>query len=449
MATILERFADNLLAPSGGASRKLALHLLDTLGAWHAGTRTEDSHLLGRLAVTSHDVPAPLGHDPLDKIALRVATIRNTEIDDIHMASCTTPGSLVVPVALTLVAALGKPSATRFAQGLRAGYEAMTRLSLAVSGATILYRGVWPTFFAGPVGAAAVAASMLGLDGAKTADALAMALTLSSGAAGGHGEASPRWILLGQAARAGVFAALAAAKGYRGDRTLLDSDWLQRTHGIACDSAVLVAPTEGEGALDALSYKPYCAAKQGTAAIDAFRQLLSDVAPDEIASVRVAVPPSYAGMIGHRNAGKGRVERITSAAYQLALAAYRPDMLDDVVRPDLTQEPKIAAFMPRVEVAADPELAPYFPLLYPARVEITLAGGRKVSALVTDATGDPARSLGEVELRAKFHRLADPIIGREAAEHLAATALMATESDAALAALSAAIQESRALNPTA
>jgi 2-methylcitrate dehydratase PrpD len=445
--SVLESFAEILLASGRSQPEALAHHLLDTLGAWHAGTRTEESALLLRLVAPVSGHPPALGHDPLDKVALRVAMIRNTEIDDIHMESCTTPGSVVVPVALTLAATSATPKAKDLAQALAAGYEAMTRLSLSVSGATILYRGVWPTFFTGPVGAAAVASVLLGLDAGKTADALAIALTLSSGAAGGHGEASPRWVLLGQAARSGVFAALAAAKGYRGDRTLLDGDWLQRTHGIAADPAPLIAPSAG--AIGMISYKPYCSAKQGMAAIDGFRQLLSDISPDDIASVRVAVPPSYAGMIGHRHAGKGRIERITSCAYQLALAAYRPDLLDDVIRPDLTRDARIAAFMPRVEVVADAALAAYFPRLYPARVEITLTDGRNLSTLITDATGDPARSLGEDAVRAKFHRLTDPVIGHDAAKSLASSALAATTNDAALAALSAAIETSQALNSKA
>jgi 2-methylcitrate dehydratase PrpD len=321
----------------------------------------------------------------------------------------------------------------------------MARLSLSVSGATILYRGIWPTFFSAPVGAAAVAAPLLGLSAAQTADAIAMALALTSGAAGGHGENSPRFILLGQAARAGVWAALAAAKGYRGDRSLLDGDWLQRSHGIALDPAPLIAPTEGEGAIATISYKPFCAAKQNTAAIDGFRQLLARAAADKIASVRVTVPPSYAGMIGQRNAGKGRIERITSTAYQFALAAYRPDLLDDVVRPDLTQEAKIAAFMPKVEVAADAALVSYFPAAYPARVEATLADGETIATLVTDAAGDPARALSESELRGKFHRLADPVIGAAPADSLAQAALGAVSDDAALAALLTAIEGNKAL----
>jgi 2-methylcitrate dehydratase PrpD len=441
--TNLERFAEVVLTPPKAAGAKLGLHLLDTLGAWHAGTRTEDADLIAQLAVAQPGLAA-VGENALDRVAQRIAIVRCTEIDDIHMASCTTIGSVVVPVAVTLAGALGKPDAQRFAQALAAGYEAMARLSLAISGATILYRGIWPTFFAAPVGAAATAAPLLGLSAAQTADAMAMALALTSGAAGGHGEASPRFVLLGQAARAGVWAALAAAKGYLGDRSLLDGDWPQRSHGIALDALPLVAPVEGEGAIAAMSYKPFCAAKQNTAAIDGFRQLLARTQADAIAAVRVTVPPAYAGMIGQRST-KGRIERIICTAYQFALAAYRADLLEDVERPDLTQDAKIAAFMPKVEIAPDPALASYFPALYPARVEAKLKNGETISALVTDALGDPARPLSESDLRAKFHRLTSPVIGEAKSKSLAQAALGAVSDDAALAALLAAVKATPAL----
>ncbi len=438
--TDLERFADLILTPPQGAEEKLGLHLLDTLGAWLSGTRAEDSALAAKLAAPQPGLAAAFDN-VLDRVAQRVAIVRCTEIDDIHMQSCTTVGSVVVPVAVTVAGALGTCDAKRFARAIATGYEAMARLSLAILGATILYRGIWPTLFSGPVGAAATAAPLLGLDASQTADAIALALALTSGAAGGG---NGRFVLLGQAARAGVWAALAAAKGYRGDHALLDGDWLQRSHGIALDPAPLIAPREGEGAIAAISYKPFCAAKQNTAAIDGFRQLLGSVAADKIAAVKVSVPPAYAGMIGMRHT-KGRVERILNTAYQLALVAYRPDLLDDVVRPDLSQDAKIAAFMPKVEIAADPALAAYFPAVYPARVEAKLADGETASVLVTDALGDPARTLGEAELVAKFHRLADPVIAAPNAEGLAKAALGAVSNDAALAAMLEAVAKTPAL----
>ena len=79
----------------------------------------------------------------------------------------------------------------------------MTRFGVAVAGSSLLNRGIWPTCLAAPVCAAAVAARLLGLTADKTADALGIALTMTSGAPGRPIGASPRWLLLGIAARAG------------------------------------------------------------------------------------------------------------------------------------------------------------------------------------------------------------------------------------------------------
>ncbi len=418
------------------ARQRLAVHLLDTLGAWIGGRATDEGAMLAQLASSTRQ-PAPLlSRDALDRIVLGVATTRLTEIDDIHMASCTTPGSVVVPTALILSGQVPKPRAETFARALSAGYEAMTRFGAAVDGPALLPRGIWPTYMAAPICSCAVASYLLGLDSERTADALAIALTMTSGAPGRPTGASPRWLLLGLAARAGCEAAIAAAEGYAGDHTLLDGGWLARTHGVKCDTGPLAAAAPGEGPLGALSLKPHCAAKQTIAAIDAFQNLLhAGVAPGAIASVRIAVPPAYAEMIAHRNTGT-RVGRITSAAYHLALAAYRPNELDNVARPDLGGHPEVAAFMERVEVIADPSLEQHYPQRWPARLEVRLKDGRSESKLVVDARGDQPR-FGEVDVRAKFHRLADHVIGRPAADEMAEACLSATERDDALGALRA------------
>jgi 2-methylcitrate dehydratase PrpD len=412
--------------------QRLSIHLLDTVGAWIAGGVTEEGKMLARLASSPSESIPLFGRQPLDRIALGVATTRLTEIDDIHMPSCTTPSSVVVPTALAIAGHLQRRDAQAFSHALCAGYEVMTRFGLAISGPDILNRGIWPTYLAAPLCAAAVAARLLGLTAEKTANALGIALTMTSGAAGKPIGASPRWLLLGTAARAGCAAALAAAEGYAGDRILLDGDWMIRTHGIPCDPGPLAAAAHGDGAVGALSLKPYCAAKQTIAAIDAFRNLLDQgISPDDIATLRVAVPPAYAEMIGHRNAAGNRTARITSAAYQLALAAYRPDELENIARPNLAGDPEIAAFMDLIKVVPDQTLERHYPQRWPARVEAVMKDGRTETNLILDARGDPSRS-SEVDVRAKFHCLADQAIGKLAANELAEACLAATEHDDAL-----------------
>ena len=435
MATVLERLAEEIsngTAAPPAQSRLLGIHLLDTLGAWIAGSKTPEAARL-----TGLGVDALFGAGPLDAVALRVATIRLTEIDDIHMLSCTTPSSIVVPTALSLAAASGKPRSLVFAQALNAGYEAITRLGSAVAGPSILYRGIWPTYLVAPFGAAAVTARMLALDAGKTADALAIALSMTCGRPGGHTTgASSRWLLVGQAARVGSLAGFAAARGYAGDRTLLDGDWLNRVHGINCDISTLLTPAEAGGAIATLSLKPYCAAKQTIATIDAFCELLEGgVLPAEIMAIRVSVPPAYSAMISGRQVTASRTQRIVSAAYNLALAAYRRDDLIDVMRPDHSADERISALMARVAIVEDQELLRFYPQRWPARVTANLTDGREVSALVIDARGDPARSLDSVAVTKKFHLLVAPLLDRRNADEIVAACLSATENDSALAKL--------------
>jgi 2-methylcitrate dehydratase PrpD len=440
--TVLERMGEWLVAMSerplpNALRERLSIHLLDAVGAWIAGRATEEGALLAGLQSSAGKSIPLLGGEPLDRIVLGTATTRLTEIDDIHMPSCTTPSSVVVPTALTVAAQL-QSSPQTFAHALRAGYEAITRLGVAVGGPDIIHRGIWPTYLTAPVGASTVTARLLGLDATKTADALGIALTLTSGAPGVPSGRSPRWLLLGLAARAGCAAALAAAEGYAGDRTLLDLDWVARTYGIGCDTGSLTDATRANEAVDALSLKPYCAAKQSIAAIDAFLDLLGQgISPDDIARLRVAVPPAYAAMIGHRHADAGRIPRITSAAYNLSLVAYRPGELVDTERPNRTTDPQISALMGRVEVVADEALAHYYPERWPARVEAVLKNGRAVSTLVLDARGDPARALDVAAVREKFHRLVDRVMDKTAADEIAEACLAATEQGDALAALCA------------
>ena len=427
---------DALLSES--ARKRIGVHLLDTIGAWIAGSATEEGQMLAGLASSTRQALSVFGRHPLDQIALAVANTRLTEIDDIHMTSCTTPSSVVVPTALVVAHQLQHRDARNFAHAMNAGYVVMTRFGVAVAGPSLLRRGIWPTYLAAPLCAAAVTARLLGLTADKTANALGIALTMTSGAPGRPSGVSPRWLLLGMAARAGCTAALAAAEGYAGDRKLLDDDWMGRTHGIACDARAPVPKADGsETAVAALSLKPYCAAKQTIAAIDAFRGLLEKrISPDDMIAVRVAVPPAYAEMIGHRKATASRVARITSAAYQLALAAHRPEELENIARPNLADDPQIAAFMDRVEVVGDAALEEYYPQRWPARVEVLLRNGRTETEFVLDATGDP-RSSYEFDVRAKFHRLADPSVGSVAADEIADACLAATESNEALSILCA------------
>ncbi len=359
-------------------------HLADSIVAWIAGRAS----LEGRELACEDALPLT-GNDLTGKIALVVAQTRLTEVDDIHMPSCTTPGSVIVPVALTLAAETGADKATLNA-AIRAGYEALCRCGLAIDGAHILYKGIWPTYFAAPFGAAAAAGRLLGLDADGMANALALALVQTSGAAGGPAKGrNARWLLAGWAAAAGVRAALAAARGFGGDRSLLDGTWCETTHGVKFHAAAL---TDGGGVMEHLSIKHACTAKQAAATLAAFQQVLaSGTRAGDIARIDVHVPPAYLHMVGGQP--PGRIGRIVSAKWQCALAALHPGELLDLERADHSGEPAFADFMGKITVKADDRLSQYFPHSYPARVEVERHDGKRATITVTEAPGDPGNRL--------------------------------------------------------
>src|SRR4030081_1411225 len=163
------------LTPSGLASAKL--HLLDSVAAWVAGMGTQEGRaLLAFRRQTLGDAAEPVSA----AVVTHCGLARLSEIDDIHIASMTTAGGIVVPAALTLAVSLGKTDPTGLARAIAGGHDATLRLGLALHGPTILYRGIWPTYFGAAFGVAAVAARLMGLDERQAAPALAFALTLAA-----------------------------------------------------------------------------------------------------------------------------------------------------------------------------------------------------------------------------------------------------------------------------
>src|SRR5271166_4529737 len=202
--------------PAADELRELAeLHLIDTVGALIASTRTPEGLMLLRFRAGLREFADASGALAVD-LATRCALARLSEIDDIHLPSMITPGAIVIPGALTLAAAMPEPAAQKvtahdLTAAMLAGYEAMTRLGRAIDGPTILYRGIWPTYFAAPFGIAAVAARLFKLEANRSANALALALTLAAPGVGHHNaESTSRWLAIGNAAREGLTAARAA-----------------------------------------------------------------------------------------------------------------------------------------------------------------------------------------------------------------------------------------------
>lgn len=382
-------------ASAGGREARLALQVADGAMARLAGGGTAEGRALQAFMARSE--PGTLG-----LVAANAALMRLTEIDDIHRPTAVTPSALALPVALAF-ATDGTPPA-RWFDALFAGQELALRLALAAGGARLLTRGQWPSLVAAPVGAAAIAGRLLGLPADRMRQALALAIAQVPRAPGRPlGPRTGRWLLFGQAVRSGCVAALAAADGIDGDPALLDAGWLQALGGELAAPHELAAP----GALsDGLSIKPHPSAKQALAAVHGLRRLLEEgrIAPGDIESIELHVPPAYAGMLDREPPRASRLASLVNAPWQLALAALRPDRLDDVARETWPDDERLAALANRIQVLADGALDRLYPAAFPARL-VLRAGGASHEILVTDSPGDPALPFDEARLLDKAHRL--------------------------------------------
>jgi 2-methylcitrate dehydratase PrpD len=370
------------------------LHVIDTVGAWIAGVHTAE----GR-ALIAFRGPAP-------DLATACAVARSSEIDNIHLASATTPGGIVIPAALVIAATHGEADTDAVCEAIVAGTEAMVRLGASLGGPGILYRGIWPTYFATPFGVAAVAARLFGLDTRQTANALALALALASAGVGRHSAATTaRWFAIGNAARNGLAAARAAGQGFTSDLGLLDGGFLQGAYGITAD---IDAFTRGLGerlALDDTSFKPWCAARQTMAATQALREVVTaGVAPESIASITVHVPPPTLKMIDHGVEPGDRASHLTSVQYHLALAACDPEALLDVGHSPAALSADVQDFMGRTSVVADAALLAHYPKAWPARIAVRTSQGVEEKTVV-HVPGDPQRPFDERAVCDKFRRV--------------------------------------------
>jgi 2-methylcitrate dehydratase PrpD len=135
--------------------------------------------------------------------------------DDTHFAAKTHVGSAIVPAALAL-AERERRSGADLCVAIVAGCEVAAAVGERLAAATTA-RGFRATPVFGTLGAAAAAASILGLDERRTTNAIAIASSFSGGLNQTWLDGTSEYRLqLGMAARNGIAAATLAAGGLRG-----------------------------------------------------------------------------------------------------------------------------------------------------------------------------------------------------------------------------------------
>src|SRR5688572_28684776 len=144
------------------------------------------------------------------------------EIDDSFRDAMVHPGAGTISAALAAAQSEGA-SGLEFLRGVVLGYEVSTRSGVTRGRAHYKY---WHnTGTVGSFGAAAAAASLIGLDETAFAHALAMAATFAAGLQQAFRlETMAKPLHAGRAAEAGLLAAQLAARGVRSSLDILDGE---------------------------------------------------------------------------------------------------------------------------------------------------------------------------------------------------------------------------------
>jgi 2-methylcitrate dehydratase PrpD len=373
---------DPALASQAAARMEhLRLHIADTLGMMLQGSLLAE----GKMAMA---LGSPL--------VGWCACARLTEADDIHLTSCTTPGSVVVPTALHLASAGLFETWGDFVTAVLVGYETLIRVGYAIDGPRILAepilaKKVWPTLFAAPIGAAAVASRAWRLDPSETAGAMATALAASTGIAPPAMIAnSSRYISLGCSAEYGVMAALAARHGALGDVQLLEHR-AGRIAGVRISARRLLQQLRTRFLFDETELKPYPIARQALAAVEACRQLVGRHTKG-ISAITVGVPSAQCRVIDQPSWPSNRMQSIAGVQYQIALALLSPEQLMRFDRTPPFETKALRSLAAKVRVRTAARLEDRYPETWPAHVVVVRSGGRK-STLVGIPRGDARNPL--------------------------------------------------------
>ncbi len=366
-------------------------------------------------------------YTPAGAAFLNGALAHSLDFDDTHAAGSLHPGAPVIPAALAAGEMVGASGADVLA-GIIAGYEITCRVALALPAGEHYDRGFHPTATCGAFGAAAAAARVFGLDAAGIEGALGAVLSHCAGSL--QFLVNGAWTKrsqVGWAACNGLMAATLVREGFKGP-----TEALEGKHGFMRAYAPNPTPERAVQDLGTVwelmntAVKPYPSCRYGHAGIDAALAMraANDLKPGEITSITLGLPKSGMLLIGApaekkadpRNTVDGQFSGPFVIAAALATGAMGWDSYQHL------NDPVIRSMLPKVTCAFDPEIEAEFPTNMSGKLTIEARGQTFVQKVVVPK-GEPSNFLTENELRAKFHGLADAVLGEERAAKLASTVL--------------------------
>ena len=331
------------------------------------------------------------------------------DFDDTHLRTLLHASAPVAPVLLAL-SETRRISGAELIHAFVLGVETESRVANAIYAN---HNTDWYiTGTAGPFGAAAAAAKVLGLNEQQTTWALGIAATEGAGLRQMAGTMS-KALVHGRAAQNGLYAALLARKGFTASELGLEGPrGFLKVFGGDAETITQGLGERYEVSLN--TYKPYACGVVAHPVIDACIELRAQHAlrADAIDRVSLVVHPQALKLTGIRSPSFA-LEAKWSIYHSAAVAIARGAASEHEYSDACVFDPAMAALRSRIDAREDPGLAQD-----EARVTIVLTDGRTLEHHVEHATGSIERPMTDDQLSEKFNGLAESVLPQHQIEEL-------------------------------
>jgi 2-methylcitrate dehydratase PrpD len=333
--------------------------------------------------------------------------------DDAHLPTVTHPSGPVGSALLAFAQRQAVPGEA-FARALHLGIEITCRLAnVVVLPPARFHTGFYVTGLVAPIGVALAVGQLMGLDEDQLVNAIGIAASQSGGFRATHGTMTAHF-RPGHAARAGIWAAQLAARGFTSDEHALEApQGFLDVFAPGADPGVALAGIGTHHEMLANAYKPYPCGIVIHPTIDACLELRERAGPGaEPEHAILRVHPLAVKLTGVREP-RTTLESHVSLVHWAAAALVRGAASLPEMRQDCIADPRIAALRASMETIADPTLG-----AGQARAQVRWRDGRVMETHIQQASGSSDRPLSDAQLDAKFNGQAAERLSPEAIDAL-------------------------------
>jgi 2-methylcitrate dehydratase PrpD len=326
--------------------------------------------------------------------------------DDNNAPMIAHPSGALVSALLPLAQVRGA-SGREVLQAYAAGFEVGVKLGRALNPG-LYERGWHVTRVLGVIGATAACARLAGLDAARTANALGIATSMSSGIRQNFGTMTMP-LHVGLTARDAIHAALLAEAGLRAEAAALEGKYgLFRTFAEQSPSLpALGGPWEL--CRSGIIFKPYPSGAPTLAAVDAALTLRRriDARIERIARVTCLVH-RWNAMTLRTETPRDALQAKVNLRFCVAAALLHGRLTWREFSEDTLVDPALQAMMQRIDVAISDDLPDNDE--FPAEVRVELSDGAVLTHRNDVPPGGSSRPLDEAAIVAKFEDCASAVL---------------------------------------